>query len=226
MNELHAAYPIQTRKAFFSRVAKYSLFRIVGWPWVYGFIVRAYRLCGGDYDRALGNAAHSFPGAEFFQQIRRRPSVALVRLLQRRLATFDAIGLARLRRRTSRGNQLAASLPPGMVIGGQNDTHTYWVMPLRVANAGEVLPALQRAGFDATARSSLIVVRLPDGAASDPPCATAPWLRETIFLPNCHDIPDSEWTRVAIILGNVASAVAEPAPASEPSDTIRVSVPS
>jgi len=224
MVELQQLYPVQTHRAYFSRVSKYTLFRVLGWPWVYGLLVRAYRLCGADYDRKLGNAAHSFPGAEFFQQIRRQPCPALMQLLQRRLATFETRGAPELRRRTVRGNQLSDLLPSGMVVGGQNETHTYWVMPLRVANSDEVLAALQRAGFDATSRSSLIVVRATEQKSSRETPA-ADWLAETIFLPNGHDIPDSEWTRVSIILRHVARPVATHIE-SEPSPVISVSVSS
>jgi dTDP-4-amino-4,6-dideoxygalactose transaminase len=226
----HAAYPEQARSAFLSRLVKYSLFRIICWPWVYGFLARLYRWCGKDFDRDVAKAAHSFPGDEFFEKIRRRPSNALLRLLQRRLETFNALDAPRLRRRTTRGSQLADSLPVGMVVGSQNETHTYWVMPVRVANVSEVVAALQRAGFDATSRSSLIVVPAPEGRGGDQPTC-APWLAETIFLPNGHDIPDSEWTRVSLILREVARtvprvAVTKEQPAREPSAVVSVSVPS
>lgn len=224
MVELHQTYSVQTHRAFASRLAKYALFRALCWPWAYGLLVRAYRLCGADYDRKLGNAARSFPGAEFFDQIRRQPCTALVRLLEHRLSTFHVRGTPRLRRRTVRGNQLAELLPAGMVIGSQNDTHTYWVMPLRVANLAEVLAALHRAGFDATSRSSLVVVPSPN-APANVQSSIAPWLAETIFLPNGDDIPDSEWTRVSLILRNVARAATCDG-SVEPFDTHRVSVPS
>lgn len=224
MAELHDAYPVQSHRAYFTRLCKYTLFRVLSWPWVYGLVVRGYRLCGADYDRKLGNAAHSFPGAEFFPQIRKQPCSALVHMLQRRLATFDENASPALRRRTSRGNQLGAALPPGMVIGGQNETHTYWVMPLRVANTAEVLDALRRARFDATSRSSLTVVAAPAPTDGEP-ATSAPWLAETIFLPNGHDIPDSEWKRVSLILREVARVAAD-RPSAEPSDSYRVPVPS
>jgi hypothetical protein len=111
-----------------------------------------------------------------------------------------------------------------MVVGGQNETHTYWVMPLRVANITEVLTALRRARFDATSRSSLVVVPAPEQADGAQP-NSAPWLSETIFLPNGHDIPDSEWKRVSLILRDVAR-VAEDRQAPEPSGSHRVPVPS
>jgi dTDP-4-amino-4,6-dideoxygalactose transaminase len=232
--ERQQSYPVQTHRAYFARLAKYTLFRILSWPWLFGLIVRAYKLCGADYDRKLGNVAHSFPGAEFFAQIRRQPCDALLRLLQHRLATFDTRAEPQLRRRTTRGQQLANELPAGMVVGGENETHTYWVMPLRVANISETLTTLNRAGFDATSRSSLIVVPSTQGHSSDQSAqpASVPWLAETIFLPNGHDIPDSEWKRVAIILRNIAQAPAPaatpitPAASREPVPKLRVSVSS
>jgi hypothetical protein len=149
-------------------------------------------------------------------------------MLQHRLATFESRAEPQLRRRTTRGNQLADELPEGMIVGGLNETHTYWVMPLRVANVNDVLTALKRAGFDATSRSSLIVVPPPAGRNGDQH-VTAPWVSETIFLPNGHDMPDSEWKRASIILRNVAH-VPTPTPASaqvrEPAPVLPVSVPS
>jgi dTDP-4-amino-4,6-dideoxygalactose transaminase len=228
MIDAQQSYSVQTQGAYLSRLTKYTLFKVLSWPWLFGLIVRAYRLCGADYDRKLGSVAHSFPGAEFFTQIRRQPSPALLQLLQHRLATLDTRAEPQLRRRTARGHQLADDLPAGMVVGSENETHTYWVMPLRVANVSETLAALKRAGFDATSRSSLIVVPSPVDRNADEHL-TAPWLTETIFLPNGHDIPDSEWKRVAIILRNIAQ-VPEPAvaPATprEPAPPLRVSVPS
>jgi dTDP-4-amino-4,6-dideoxygalactose transaminase len=225
MIELQQSYPVQTQRAYLARLAKYTSFRVLSWPWVYGLLVRGYRLFGADYDRKLGNAAHSFPGNDFFAQIRRQPCSALLRMLQHRLATFESRAQPQLRRRTMRGNQLADELPAGMVVGGQNETHTYWVMPLRVANLSEVLVALRRAGFDATSRSSLVLV--PPAGPPGAPHLTAPWLAETIFLPNGHDMPDSEWKRASILLRNIACMpAAAPANKREPAPALPVSVPS
>ena len=75
------------------------------------------------------------------------------------------------------------------------ESHTYWVATVRVENADEVITALRRAGFDATARSSMIVVPAANGSADyDPPLA--PWLAEIVFLPNGEDMPESEWDRL------------------------------
>ena len=111
-----------------------------------------------DYDRALANAAHSFGASDFFTQIRRQPCVPLVRMLGRRITTFERGAAARLRTAGGARQRIGAVLPEGMVVGEQNSTHTYWVLPVRVENREAVVAALASAGFDATTRSSLIVV--------------------------------------------------------------------
>jgi len=163
-------------------------------------------MLGIDYDGALGNAAHSFGASDFFLQIRRQPCTPLLRMLRRRIAGFDRRGAARLRRRTMRGDQLSQALDIGMVVGDENGSHTYWVMPVRIANRDAVLAALRAAGFDATARSSLIVVPAANGSSlEDSPFA--PWLAETIFVPGGEDMPDEQWELLTAILQKVAFPV-------------------
>jgi hypothetical protein len=111
-----------------------------------------------------------------------------------------------LQRRTLRGDQLSQAIGTGMVVGDENTSHTYWVVPVRVANREAVLAALRESGFDATARSSLIVVPAPDNTASDD-SPVAPWLAETIFVPGGEDMPDEKWERLIATLMEVAFPV-------------------
>ncbi len=208
MIDLQRTYPWQSRWFYFTRLAKYALFRLLLMPRLFGALVRLYRLLGIDYDRAFSNATHSFGTTDFFEKIRRQPCGPLVRMLQRRLSTFASDGARRLERRTARGDVLAAMLPAGMVVGGQNYSHSYWVVPIRVANPDEVIAALRDAGFDATGRSSLIIVP-PPAESTDGEPDHAPWLADTIFLPNGDHMPDSEWKRMSRIVADVAR-LAEP----------------
>src|SRR4051812_24407490 len=133
MRDLQNAYPIQTRTAYLKRLIKYATFRTLCKPFNYGLLVETLGMLGIDYDRALGNAAHSFGASDFFTQIRRQPSTPLLRMLGRRINGFDRSGAARLRRRTVRGDQLSQAVDGGIVVGRENNSHTYWVMPVRVA---------------------------------------------------------------------------------------------
>jgi len=69
-----------------------------------------------------------------------------------------------------------------------------------------VLAALREAGFDATSRSSLIVVPTTDGTSPDD-SPVAPWLAETVFVPGGEDMPDEKWELVIAILLEVAFPV-------------------
>jgi dTDP-4-amino-4,6-dideoxygalactose transaminase len=206
MRDLQNAYPIQTRSAYLKRLVKYATFRMLCKPFNYGLLVRTMGMLGIDYDRALGNAAHSFAASDFFTQIRRQPSTPLLRMLGRRITGFDRRGAARLQRRTLRGNQLSQAIDVGMVVGDENASHTYWVVPVRVANRDAVLAALREAGFDATSRSSLIVVPTTDGTSPDD-SPVAPWLAETVFVPGGEDMPDEKWELLIAILLEIAFPV-------------------
>ena len=111
--ELQQAYTMQRRWVYFTRLAKYALFHLLLMPRIYGTLVRICRMIGIDYDRVVGNATHSFGTDDFFDEIRRRPCVSLVRLVERRLATFSLHGARRLERRIERGDQLTEALPRG-----------------------------------------------------------------------------------------------------------------
>jgi dTDP-4-amino-4,6-dideoxygalactose transaminase len=203
MIELHRSYPTQGRLSYLKRLVKYSGMCVLGRPWVYELMIRLFAALGRDYDEVLNKAAHSFSGGDFFTQIRRRPCVPLMRLVAHRIHSFDRDGNARLARRIARGAAMVRSLPAGMVVGSQNPTHTFWVYPLRVANAAEVIDTTRRAGFDVSARSSLVVVRPDNGSAWEeaPPAA---WLSDIVFLPSCDGMPDSEWQRLIAIIEQVA----------------------
>jgi dTDP-4-amino-4,6-dideoxygalactose transaminase len=203
MTVLQQAYPMQSRWAYLRRLAKYASFRVLSQPRVYGLAVRVLQWLEIDYDHLLGNAAHSFRPSKFFGQIRRQPCAPLVRMLERRINTFERCGVARLRRRTIRGNELARTLPAGMIVGEQNPTHTYWVLPVRMSNGEAMIAALRAGGFDATRRSSLIVVEGQTGTSIGD-LLLAPWLDEIVFLPSVEDMPDSDWRRLVAILGQVA----------------------
>jgi perosamine synthetase len=222
MRDRQNTYPIQTRLAYLKRLVKYATFRLLCKPSNYGVLVRMLGKLGLDYDRALGNAAHSFGASDFFTQIRRQPSTPLLRMLGRRITGFDGRGAARLRRRTLRGNQLSQAIGAGMIVGDENASHTYWVVPVRVANRDAVLPALRAAGFDATGRSSLAVV--PTDGASPDDSPVAPWLAETIFVPGGEDMPDQKWQQIIAILLQVAFPAPSRSSAGVP-ELCSVSVP-
>ncbi len=209
MAAIESEYPMQSRRAYAVRLLKYLSFRCLSKRLLYSAVVRGYRAFGVDYDEALSHAAHSFGQYHFFERIRRRPCGPLLKMLARRINRFEHRGLPQLRRRAERGWELANALPDGMVVGSQNVSHTYWAVALRVQNPREVIAALREAGFDATARSSLLVIPSPHDGPVDP--GQRPhWLSEALFLPNGDDMPASEWQRMATLIRRVARAIPQP----------------
>ena len=202
MEALQRGYPLQNHWSYLKRVIKYIAFRVVSVPGIYGQLMKAMQFFRIEYDRALANAAHSFGADKLFVQLRQRPCAALARMLQRRICGFDRAAAARLLRRRERGDALPQTLPAGMVVGDRNNTHTYWVLPIRVANADEVIATLRAAGFDATARSSMIAVPRKSGTASI--SESARWLQDVVYLPSSDHMSEAEWRRLITILMQVA----------------------
>jgi dTDP-4-amino-4,6-dideoxygalactose transaminase len=213
MMEVQAAYPVQSRWAYVRRLTKYAGFCVLAKPRVYGFAVRMLARMGKDYDWILAHAARSFGASDFFSQIRRQPCVPLVRMLARRLKTFERGAVERLQRRTARGNALASVLPEGLVVGEQNVTHTFWVLPVRVENGDSVIGELRAAGFDATRLSSLVSIenqspsRQPSPGGRGTELHRMHWLHNVVFVPGGDDIPESEWRRQVGILRGVVQPV-------------------
>jgi perosamine synthetase len=216
-------YPVQTRRSYFSRILRFIGIRLFTTRLVYTAAVNYCRKRGIDYDQKIAGLARSFAAHRLFELIRRQPSVPLVRLIARRIATFEDATRARLSRRTLRSARVAASLHPDQVIGGENSTHTYWVFPIRISTENaRVIDMLQQAGFDVTQLSSLIIVSQPSTpAASARQHAT--WLHETVYLPNCDGMPDAAFDHMTAILKK-SLVVPLPAPHAkrEPADRERV----
>ncbi len=217
-------YPLQTRRSYLSRIAKFIGIKLFTARPVYTAAVEYCRHRGLDYDRKIAGLARSFAKDRLFELIRRQPSTPLVKMLQWRIATFEGSTATRLGRRTERSARVASELPRSCVIGGENPTHTYWVFPIRTRD-DSIVESLQAAGFDATRLSSLVIVApgADEDAAPSSSQRLAAWLDETVFLPNCDAMPDAEFDRLATLLAGLA-VDEKPAPHQkrEPADRPRV----
>jgi hypothetical protein len=79
-------------------------------------------------------------------------------------------------------------------------------MPLRVANTDQLITTLRSAGYDATFRSSMVVVPSANGM-SGYESRLASWLNEIVFVPNGTAMPDDEWQRLVLTVKEVARPV-------------------
>ncbi len=188
MQANHARWPRQSRWSFAKRILKYSTIAIASTRCGMNFLASWFRWRGGNHDQFVAQAARGFAGPGFFDRIRQRPAVPLMRLLLTKLLDFDsAVVVAR----QQRGLRLLGDLAPRFIApGGKSGRPTFWVLTLFVDQPQSLVEHLWAQGFDATHRSSLEIVGVK-------PLAGCQFILDHIvFLPFDNRIPDSELHRM------------------------------
>jgi dTDP-4-amino-4,6-dideoxygalactose transaminase len=205
-----AAYPIQDRRKYFTRILKYaSLVALTKRPF-YGAFVRWCRATGKDHDQVIQGSVRGFAGGEFFEKIRHRPGAPLLALLARRLENPDR---RRIEGRVARARRLLERLP-GLggrvaVPGEKLAFHSHWVLTLLVDEPDSVVEELRASGFDATRAASLRSVPAPPGRPDLEPREAQRMLARTVYVPCYPEMPD----RAVDAMGDaLARAVARTSP--------------
>jgi dTDP-4-amino-4,6-dideoxygalactose transaminase len=184
----HARWPRQSRWSFAKRIFKYTAIAAASTRWGLRCLVNYFRWRGRDHDQFVAHAARGFAGPGFFQRIRQRPSIPLLRLLLSRLQDFDP-GL--VVDRQQRGLRILSELAPRFLApGAKANRPTFWVLTLLVDQPQRLVEELWRQGFDATHRCSMEIV----GQQSLPGCQFI--LDHLVFLPFDPRIPDGELQRL------------------------------
>ena len=218
MRETLAGWPPQPRRQFLSRVLKFTALSALARPRLFGTFVRVCERRGRDVDDMLSSFVRGFKvpyeDPAFSARIRRRPCGALLRLLQRRLATFDG---DRLARRAALGERIAEDLPAAFFHpGGSAPTRTHWVLPVVTVDPPALIAAIRREGLDAApphATSAIVVVPAPPGRP-ETEAESAQWLMEhVVFLPAYPELPERAVRR---LLDAVREAGAAAAPVTPP----------
>jgi len=228
MRAQQAAQPLQGRRAYFTRILKYSgLAALTKWP-CYAIFVRACRLLDKDHDLVIQGSVRGFAGGDFFAKIRHRPNAALLSLLARRLESTDSW---RVDGRVARARRLTSHLPGGLTIpGAKAPFHSFWVFTVLADDPDRIVRVLRAAGFDATRAASLRSVPAPTSAPSvttsravAEPREAQRILARTVYLPVYPEMPEpaidamADALRLALRLAPVereSSVVLTPAPAS------------
>jgi hypothetical protein len=168
-------------------------------PYPYSLLARACTVLGIGFDHLVNSAARAFPAgstADLVGRLRQRPGAPLLKLLKRRLRTFDR---DRLVARAASGEQLAAMLRPGLHVGGFALDHTHWLFPVVSVRPDEMIQAARAAGFDAArSASSVKAIAAPPGRPQ-PLCAQDVMSR-LVFLPAYAELPAGS-------LGSLAAAL-------------------
>jgi dTDP-4-amino-4,6-dideoxygalactose transaminase len=192
MDHIESSYPRLPQRTFLARVLKYSLMRLLTYPWIFGMVIAFLKRRGKTADEAISPLVRGFALGDLLPQLRHQPTAAQMWLLARRQRQFPTKGQPRLDLRTHRGNAIAQTVPqPSYIAGHLNPTHTHWVIALVTENREQLAAALQPHGFDAT-----ILSGMTDLLPSDSPT----WLQQTVFLPEIMNMPEREFQRLLSVL--------------------------
>ena len=198
MRRQQETYPVQDRWFFFKRLLKYSSLKFGSTPRMYDLMIRLWRAMGKDYDKVVSHTVKGFPGPDFFKRIRKRPSAPALALLLRRLAKFNARGLAE---RTAKGERLAELIGGSAFRPGETvPRHSYWVFPVMTTQPERLIEALRAAKFDAAMGHSLYVVDPPTDRPALEPRAAREARATIVYLPWFTDFPLSKLERMAEIV--------------------------
>lgn len=200
-------YPVQSRRAYFARLLKYSALKALSARVPFGIAARCCGAAGRDPDALIGRLARNFPSKDFFHRIRRQPSAPLLKLLLRRWRCYDP---DRLRVRTEKGYSLAKQLGDVSVKDDPaSEANTSWVFPILVTDPNSVVKRLRQVGFDATNQSRLEVISAPEDRAELEPHNAREAVLRTVFLPWYPELSDDAARVIPTVLNGEVELPAE-----------------
>lgn len=183
---IQTQYPLQYGSKFWLRVAKYCVFKaLTDSALLYGAFLGLLYLRGFDHHTVIRELSRSFVPENLMRQIRRRPSLPLLQLLRRRVATFESDHLASRLRMVE---HLSSLLPRGFKPIGYGQKYPgYWLCPIRVLRPDILIDSLYRAGFDAADGGTSLAVVTQNSKVK--PKRAENMIKHVVYLPidHCYD---------------------------------------
>ena len=196
MESIHQSYPIQKRSDFARRILKYSLLKLLACRLplaIFHFICNRSRK---DIDQQLGGLARNFAKGKLVNRLRVQPGAPLVRLLDRRISRFSDDHQSR---RIELALLFAAQCGnPELLACHASRRRTFWVLAVKSKQPDSLVAAMRENGFDATRRSSMVVVQPPPGSAPAPNAEST--LDQLVFLPLHTRMRSAEVIRMAKVV--------------------------
>jgi dTDP-4-amino-4,6-dideoxygalactose transaminase len=193
MRTHQAGWPIQPRRDYLRRVVKACVLRALQSPRTFARFTRGCARRGKDLDQVLHAATRGFPGADFLQRLRVQPCAPLLAALLRRLARPSCSEAVAKR---AFGEHLLADANLEFYGRAARERH-HWVLALGCDEPAQLVTRLRAAGFDATARSSLVPVAPRTG---QPPSANQRLLERLVYIPLALEATASERDELARLL--------------------------
>ncbi|MEO8336090.1 MAG: DegT/DnrJ/EryC1/StrS family aminotransferase [bacterium] len=188
-----ATYSRQSRKSYLQRVLQMTALKSIASRAMFRTFVGVCRMRGIDHDKALGTALRAFSKGDLFARLRQQPSVALLRMLHRRVSQSAAESVAE---RVAIVDTVTAEFPELDRAGADSPRHSHWLFPMLTSQPEELMHQLWSRGFDATCgASNLISVKAPDGCTA--PANAERLMEEVLYLPLYPSSSASEMREMA-----------------------------
>lgn len=201
VRQLQATYPRQPRMAFLKRITTMFVVKALVIRANFTMFVTVCRMTGVDHDKALGTALRGFKKGDLISHLRHRPSVGLLRLLERRLKDSPVPSIR------ARMNIVATvtSEFPGLDQPGRNaERHTHWLFPIMAAQPDRMMRLLWSHGIDATCGASNLTA-VPAPADRRSPVSAERFMRQVLYLPLDPTATDAETRDMARIVRSMQS---------------------
>lgn len=149
-----AKLPKQSKSEFIKRLIRYSFIKLLGTKTFYTIIYKICHLINYPLQERLGRSS-VFGKKDFYKEIHKKPSLAMIHLLARRLSICP---LSTLTQRKNFGHYLSGQIPKKYQIGTLATKRYHLVFPLVVENKKLWIESLQKNGFDCAEHDNLIIV--------------------------------------------------------------------
>lgn len=189
-----AGWPEQANAAVARRARKLMMLKALSGPHLFAGVLALMKWRKLDADVVIGAAARGFKASDLVPQISHRPAPRLLSLMARRLSLYPRAGWRR-----GHALRLRAALHADVFTpGGKAADHAYWLFPVLVDNAAELIDALRREGFDATRGATSM--RAVGGAAT--PVAQR-MIERVVYLPLTPGLTARDVDRMAAVVNRL-----------------------
>jgi len=155
MEHLYMSYPVAGRAQHMKNILKAFMLKGLTHKLSFTLLCHTLKLLKINPDNAIYSMTKGITGDDFFKLIRRRPSSALLALLSYRLRNFS---LESFQKRAKRGEYLSRNLSDEIVqIGGGNQNHSYWLLPIEFGDTEGLIESLRDQGFDCAKNTTQLI---------------------------------------------------------------------
>jgi dTDP-4-amino-4,6-dideoxygalactose transaminase len=205
MRRLQATYPVQTTAKQLKRVAQFAALKVVTSRFVMQRIYSFFHARGQDYEDAVSERVRNVAPLGSSRKLRYQPSLAMLRLMARRIFGYREGSLAET---AAIGRRLRDLIGDSVVLPAQaNPVHNYWVFPMLVDQPQAFIEGLRDKGFDCADLPRSQAVSPPEDRPQLEPKLAAQALSDMVVVPCYPGMPDSEIRREAEAIREIAGRV-------------------